>query len=158
MGGEYLLQAESLIAWLCYVSASETGPVSRGSDTGSHPMEADFDECILEHTTHGGGCVSKPELSFEFTCVPVTCPPNKEIPEYFPSHAGEEARFLVQSIHGMIWCPHLHLMLHMLSSDCPGLFLSPGICRRQVLSLIWKPGTLSEQLPPAERLVSNQIH
>lgn len=52
----------------------------------------------------------------------------------------------------------LCIMLHMLSRDFEGLFLSPGICRRQVLPLIREPRTLSEQLPPAERLVSNQIH
>lgn len=97
------------------------------SDTGSHPSETDFDECILIYPAHGGGCIAKPGLLCESTSEQTTRPTNKEIPEYFPSHDAKEAglaaplplvvELLMLNTHGMIWWPHLHLLLHTLSHD-----------------------------------------
>ena len=55
------------------------------------PTEADFDECILIHPAHGGGCIAKPGLLSESTSERMTHPTNKEIPEYTPSHDVKEA-------------------------------------------------------------------
>lgn len=55
------------------------------------PPETDFDECILIHPAHSGGCIAKSGLLSESTSEQMTRPTNKEIPDYFPIHDAKEA-------------------------------------------------------------------
>lgn len=127
--GEFIFTAE-LHKWYW------DGPSLQGADSPSQTSENALDARTLEYPARRGrGCVTKPEPCSEFTGEHVNLPTDKEISECCPSHADKETRcgsclghwwWTNWCTHGVIWCPHLHLMLPMLSRDFRGRFCPRG--------------------------------
>lgn len=167
MGEERSLREERVFSWLCCISNSEAGPVSRGQTQDLMPlrlllMDVSWNTLlVVEAMSPSQSCplrshVNKwifPQTRRSLNTFQITLMRRPMWQLSLPL----AMKLLMLRTHGMIWCPHLHLMLPILWC-LRAVFVPGGLQRRQALPLIWEPGTLSEQLLPAERLVSNQMH